>query len=135
MKLYRSSEAPLNSNVMPTKDKSRLIAAVLYLIATFFFFAIICIFTSVGGETSLATWVTTGSPGRATIIYLLVSTGFSVLMALLLFSRLQLSKQHRFYLLSIALLQSVMGIIFASVSIVVTVLPLWFLFKFYRVGA
>jgi hypothetical protein len=99
---------------------------------TFFCAGIVFILASIGGKEGLSSLLAADSPARATAIYLFLAGGFSLTVSLLLFSPAALSQFQRLGLLILGAIQMLTGAFFASSSVVVTVFPLWFLFRFYR---
>ena len=99
---------------------------------TLFFAGIIFILASIGDKEGLSLLFAADSPARPTAIYLLMAGAFSLAVSLLLFSPASLSQFQRLGLLTLGGIHMLTGVIFASGSVVVTVVPLWFLFRFYR---
>ncbi len=117
---------------MHSRTKARLLAAILYLVAALFFAAIVFILGAIGGKEGLSSLFAADSPARAAAIYLFVAGASSLAVSLLLFSPASLSQIQRLGLLILGGAQMLTGAFFASSSVVVTVVPLWFLFRFYR---
>lgn len=117
---------------MHSRTRARLVTAILYLVAALFFAGIVFILASIGGKEGLSSLFAADSPARATAIYLFMAGAFSLAVSLLLFSPASLSQLQRLGLLILGGIQMLTGVFFASASAVVTVVPLWFLFRFYR---
>lgn len=117
---------------MHFRTKARFITAILYLVAAFFFASILFMLASIGGENGLRSLFSVDSSARAAAIYLFLAGAFSLAVSLLLFSPASLSPFQRLGLLTFGGIQMLTGVFVASSSIVVTAVPLWFLFKFYR---
>ncbi len=117
---------------MYLRTKARLVTAILYLVAALFFAAIVFILAAIGGKEGFSALFAADSPARAAVTYLFVAGAFSLVVSVLLFSPASMSHLQRLGLLVLGAVQMLAGIFFASSSAVVTVVPLWFLFKFYR---
>jgi hypothetical protein len=101
-------------------------------VASLSFAGIVFILASIGGKEGLSSLFAADSPARATAIFLFMSWAFSFAVSLLLFSPASLSQFQRLGLLTLGGIQMLAGVFFASGFVVVTVVPLWFLFRFYR---
>jgi hypothetical protein len=117
---------------MHFRIQPRLEAAILYLLAAFFLGSIIFMFAFVGERVGLAALFEIESPVRIISVFLLTAGVFSLAVSLLLFSSVALSQSQRLGLLIIASIQMLAGLFIASISVTVTLLPLWFLLRFYK---
>lgn len=120
------------SDVVRPENRTRLIAAVLYLIAALFFGGIVFILASTWGEEGLSLLLAAKSPARFAVIYLLIAGAFSAAVSMLLFSRAPLSPQLRRRALIAAGALMLIGILFAAPAVVVSIAPFWFLYRLHR---
>lgn len=114
------------------ENRTRLIAAGLYLLAALFFGAIVFILASTWGDNGLSQLLATESRTRFAVIYLLGAGIFSLAVALLLFSYVPLHRPLRRGLLATAVALMLLGIIFAAPAVVVSIGPFWFLMRLHR---
>ena len=117
---------------MRPKDKSRLLAAVLFAMLTFFFGVIVYILGNVGGEVAMSTLVAEGSPARTLVFFLLGSIALAAGISLALFFGVVKAKQHRLILVVVAVTHATSSFFFAPFAVAAYLVPLWSLVRFYR---
>lgn len=116
----------------PPRNKARLTAAILYLVAACFFAAITFVLAATWGEDGLSQMLAEGSLARPAVLYMLIAGGFFLAASSLLFSPLPIPRLLRIALLACALVLMLAGIIYAAPAIVVSLVPFWFFLRFHQ---
>lgn len=117
---------------MRINNRPRIIAAVLYLIAALFFGGIISILVAIGGKEGVSILLSPESAARPAVIYMVEAGLFSLTISILLFCPVSLSRSNRLVILVCAILVALIGMFFAPISLIATIVPVWFLHKLHR---
>lgn len=115
-----------------TRNKERLTAAILYLVAIGFFGLIMAVLATTWGKDGFNQILAEGNVARPAVVYMLVAGGYFLAASILLFLPLSLPQPLRIALLAPAFMLMLAGFIFAPPAAVVGMVPLWFLFKFHQ---
>lgn len=114
------------------RNKARLTAAILYLVAAGFFGVIMSVIAATWGKDGFNQVLAAGNIARPTVIYLLVAGGYFLAASVLLLSPVSLSQPCRTVLLAFAFMLMLAGFVFAPPAAVVSMVPFWFLLKFHQ---
>lgn len=115
-----------------TRHWARLTAAMLYLVAMSFFAVTSAVLATSWGQDGLSLLLSEGHMARPTMIYMLAAGGISLGAAFLLLTPWSLPKRLRIFMLILAAMLIFAGLVFATPSILVSVLPFLFLFRFHQ---
>jgi hypothetical protein len=115
-----------------TGNWARWTAAMLYLVAMGFLSLTMAVLTTSWGQDGLAQMLSPGNAARPATLYMLVAGGYDLGASLLLLSPLLLTKPVRILLLALGSMVMLGALVFAVPSVLLSVLPLVFLYKYHQ---
>ncbi len=114
------------------RNKARLTAAILYLVATGFLVVIMSVVATSWGKDGYNMVLTEGNLARPAVIYMLVAGGFFLATSNLLFSPLTLPTPIRIAVLACAVILMFAGVIYAAPIVILSMVPFWYLLRFHQ---
>jgi len=121
-----------HEDAINARNWARLTAALLYLMATGFFVLTSSVLATAWGRDGLSLLLSEAHMARPTMIYLLAASGISLVVAFLLLTPWPLARPLRILMLALAVMLVLAGLFFATPSILVSLLPSLFLFRFHQ---
>ena len=115
-----------------TRNKARVTAAILYLVATCFLGVILSVVATSWGKEGYALVLTEGNLARPAVIYMLVAGGFFLAISNLLFSPVALPTPIRIAVLACAVVLMLAGFIYAAPVAILSIAPFWYLLRFHQ---
>lgn len=120
------------SHEKQTRNKARVTAAMLYLIATCFLGVIMSVLATSWGKDGYNLVLAEGNLARPAVIYMLVVGGFFLATSNLLFSHLSLPEPIRIAMLACAVILMFAGVIYAAPVAILSLAPFWYLLRFHQ---
>ncbi|NDP49140.1 MAG: hypothetical protein GZ085_12290 [Sulfuriferula multivorans] len=115
-----------------TRNKARVTAAILYLVATCFLGAILSVVATSWGKDGYNLVLTKGNLAQPAVIYMLVAGGFFLATSNLLFSPLSLPTPIRIAVLACAVVLMLAGLIYAAPVAILSLVPFWYFLRFHQ---
>lgn len=120
------------SHEKQTRNKARVAAAMLYLVATGFLVIIMSVLATSWGKDGYNLVLTEGNLARPAILYMLVASGFFLALSNLLFTPVSLPEPIRIVVLACAVILMLAGLIYAAPVAILSLAPFWYLLRFHQ---